>query len=107
MDADEREIINYLHTWGSTFVNAKEIARRAATKRRFNEDPDWAKPVLLRLFEKKLVERDLAGRYRILEESKHKKDHRWVSPDIKEILQEGGVHVEGTGTINIEDDSQE
>lgn len=104
MDADERDITNYLQTWGSTFVNAKEIARRAATKKRFNEDPEWAKPVLLRLTDKKLVERDLAGRYRLMPENKHDKKHRWVSPDIKDILQEGGVHVEGAGTINIEED---
>jgi len=105
MDADEREIIHFLQTWGSTYVNGKEIARRASTKKRFNEDPDWAKPVLLRLVEKNLLESDASGRFRLKAESKHKKDHRWVAPDIKEILQEGGVHVEGTGTVNIEEES--
>jgi hypothetical protein len=104
MDADEREITNYLATWGSTFVNGKEIARRASTKRRFHEDPDWAKPVLLRLAEKGILESDTSGRYRLKAESKHDRVKRWVAPDIKEILNEGGVHVEGAETIHIEED---
>jgi hypothetical protein len=103
MDADEREIVHYLQTWGASFVNAKEIARRASTKRRFAEDPDWAKPVLVRLVEKGLLENDASGRYRLKPENKHGKAHRWVAPDINKILEEGGVHVEGTGTIHIED----
>lgn len=107
MDSDERDIINYLNTWGETFVNGKEIARRACTKKRFNEEPEWAKPVLLRLVEKRMIETDMSGRYRMKPESRHDKAHKWVSPDIKDILKEGGVHVEGSGTINIEDDLPE
>jgi predicted transcriptional regulator len=104
MDADEREIINYLKTWGSTYVNAKEIARRACTKKRFHEEPDWAKPVLLRLVEKGFLESDISGRYRLKPESKHDKTKRWVAPDIKEILEEGGVHVEGSESIRIDEE---
>lgn len=104
MDADEREIINYLQTWGASFVNAKEIARRASTKRRFADEPDWAKPVLVRLLEKGLLEADASGRYRLKPENKHDKAHRWVAPDINKILQEGGVEVEGAGPIHIEEE---
>src|ERR1700727_1203312 len=38
MDADEREVYDFLGTFGESWVNAKEICRRASTKKRFNED---------------------------------------------------------------------
>ena len=43
MDSDEREIFHYLKTWGKDFVGAKEVSRRAGSKKRFYENPDWAK----------------------------------------------------------------
>jgi hypothetical protein len=104
MDADEREIIQYLQTWGTVFVNAKEIARRASTKKRFAQEPDWPRPVLLRLVEQRVLESDPSGRYRLRADETHDKSHRWVAPDINKILQEGGMEVEGAGPIPIEDD---
>jgi hypothetical protein len=104
MDADEREIVHFLQTWGASFVNAKEICRRASTKKRFGEDPDWAKPVLLRLVENGVLESDSSGRFRVKPENKHDKAHRWVSPDINKILEEGGVETGSAGAIHIEDD---
>ena len=89
---------------GSQLCERKEVARRASTKKRFSENPEWAKPVLVRLTEKGVLESDVSGRYRIKPENKHDKKHRWVSPDIKEILKEGGVHVEGTHTIDVDED---
>src|SRR5580698_8982799 len=90
MDADEREVFDYLSTFGEQWVNAKEICRRASTKKRFNEDNNWAKPILHRMKERHAIEGDELGRYRIKPE---KKDHkgRWVSPDIERILRESGV----------------
>lgn len=102
MDADEREIVHFLQSWGSNFVNGKEIARRASTKKRFGEDPDWAKPVLLRLVEKGVLENDASGRYRMRPE-KHDKSKRWVSPDINKILEEGGKDA-GAAPIQIEEE---
>ena len=93
MDADEREIFDYLSTFGEQWVNAKEICRRASTKKRFNEDNNWAKPILHRMKERYIVEGDQMGRYRI---KLIKKGHKgkWVSPDIEKILREGGVEVD-------------
>ena len=65
MDADERDIIHYLSTWGEQFVSAKEICRRAGSKKRANQDPDWALPVLLRMAGRHILETDASGRYRI------------------------------------------
>ena len=65
MDSNEREIYNYLQTWGNEFVSAKEISRRAGTKKRYHDDPDWAKPYLQVMTERGLLERDMVGRFRV------------------------------------------
>jgi hypothetical protein len=94
MDSDEREIYQFLESWGTVFVGAKEIARRATTKKRFYEEPDWAKVVLMRMLEHGLLERDGQGRYRIKPVSTKDKNKRWVAPDIDKILQDCGVETD-------------
>lgn len=94
MDSDERDIFNFLKTWSGQFVNAKEISRRAGSKKRFHENPEWAKVILLRMQDRGIVESDTGGRYRIkpVKKEKHK---RWVSPEIAKLLGEKGVETEG------------
>src|ERR1039457_737302 len=70
MDTDERDIFQFLKTWGAEFTNAKEVARRAASKKKFYDDPDWAKPILMRMEERGILESDIQGRYRIKPVSK-------------------------------------
>ena len=94
MDADEREIFEYLKTFGEEWVNAKEVCRRAAGKRRFAEDNNWARPVLQRLKEQNILEADMAGRYRIKPPPKKGHKGRWVSPDIEKILKDSGVQAD-------------
>lgn len=94
MDADETEIYQFLKSWGGEFVGGKEIARRAGGKRKYNENPDWAKPVLLRMAERGILEASPMGHYRVKPLPKKKHDTRWVSPDIAKILEESGVKVE-------------
>jgi hypothetical protein len=99
MDADERDIFHFLKSWGSGYISAKEICRRAAGKRRFNDEPEWAKPVLLRMEERGILESDASGHFRIkpIRKSKHRdKDEATISADIAKILQESGVKVEQT-----------
>lgn len=90
MDADEREIVDYLKTFGEQWVNAKEICRRAGGRKRFNEDNNWARPLLQRMKELGVVEGDEMGRFRLKQEDKKKKE-RWMAPDIEKILRESGV----------------
>ena len=99
MDCDEREIFHFLKTWGSEFVGAVEIARRAGIKKRFYDEPDWAKPVLMRMADRGILESDSSGRYRIKPISRKDKQKRWVAPDIAKILQESGVEVEDSNDI--------
>jgi hypothetical protein len=94
MDADEREIFEFLKTFGEGWVNAREICRRAGGKRRFSEDNNWAKPILQRMKEKMFLEGDMLGRYRIKPPPKKGNKGRWVSPDIEKILLESGVQAD-------------
>jgi hypothetical protein len=104
MDSDERDIFQFLKTWGTDFTNAKEVARRAASKKKFYDDPDWAKPVLMRMAERGILESDIQGRYRIKPVPRKKRGNKWVAPDIAKILAESGVAVEAEGTGDIAED---
>ena len=103
MDGDEREIFYFLKGRGDEFVNAKEIARRAGGKKRFFDDPEWARLILVRMTERGILEADSLGRYRIKPVGKKGKNKRWVSPDIAKILQESGVEVEGANELGSDD----
>ena len=88
MNADEQEIINYLQTYGAEFVGAAEICRRATTKRRYYEEPDWAKPILMSMKDRGILEVDNQGRYRVKVVHKKRAGKLWVAPDIEKILAE-------------------
>jgi hypothetical protein len=90
MDADEKEVCNYLKACGGQFVSSREIARRASGKWRFREDPNWAAMILLRLVEKGHLESDATGYYRLKRTDPQKKPKKWVSPHIKAILEKSG-----------------
>jgi hypothetical protein len=90
MDADEREICNFLKTFPGEFVSAKDIARRAAGKWRFREDPEWATPVLARLVERHVIEGDSRNYYRLLPSSTQTRKKQWVAPHIKQLLEKSG-----------------
>jgi len=96
MSSDEREIYNYLQTWGGEFINPKEVCRRASTKKRYHEDPDWARPIMMSMVESGLLECDLNGRFRIKVERKKGHKQIWVSPDIEKILSEKGIEIGDT-----------
>ncbi len=95
MDSEEREIYYFLKTRGEEFVSVKEVARRASGKKKFYDNPEWAKPLLVRMQERGVLENNALGQFRIKPVSKKDKGKRWVAPDIAKILQENGVPVEG------------
>jgi len=102
MNADERDICNYLKSWPGQFVYGRDIARRAAGKWRFREDPEWAMPVLAKLVEQGIVESDSTGHYRL--KIKKEKAKKWISPQIKQILDKSSKDF--TGVIELEDPDQ-
>jgi hypothetical protein len=104
MDVDEREIFQFLKTYGAEYVSAREICRRASGRKRYHEDNDWAKPTLQRMVERHILETNAEGQYRV-KPTKKKKQGKWIAPDIAKILEESGVKVgtEGTGDIGTDD----
>lgn len=94
MDTDERDIFQFLKIWGAGFTAPREISRRAGSKRMFHNNPDWAKPILLRMEERGILESDLQGRFRIKPVGKQKSVEPGAAPDVAQILAESGVAVE-------------
>ena len=107
MDSDEREVYDYLKTWGEEWVNAKEVCRRAGGKRRYAEDNNWAKPILQRMKERNLLDGDAVGRYRIKPDPKHSRKPRWISPEMQKILSESGVPFDAERAEAIADEPDE
>jgi hypothetical protein len=95
MDADEKEICDFLKSWPGQFVSPREICKRAGGKWKFREDEKWAIPILLRMVGKSLLEADASGHVRL--QVKQRKDikKQWASPQMKKILDESGAEFEG------------
>jgi len=70
MDAEEKEICDFLKSWPDQFVSHREICRRAGGKWRFRENQNWAMPVLSRMVEKGILESDASGHFRLMPEKK-------------------------------------
>ena len=100
MDADEKAICLYLKGFPGQFVSYGEVSRRAAGKRRYRQDPNWAATLLPRLVEKGILESDSTGHYKLRVVKKSEKQKRWVSPQIRKILEQGGK------TIEIQEDDE-
>jgi len=65
LNADEQVILIFLEQCGEAGASAREICRKASTKDRWKEDERWAMPFISSLKDKKLVETNPAGGYRI------------------------------------------
>ena len=102
MDAEETEICDFLKSFPGQYVSQREICRRAGGKWRFREDPKWAFPILLRMVERRYLESDASGHFRLLTEDKDKKK-RWLSPELKELLERGAAGADGGEIREIED----
>jgi hypothetical protein len=90
LTTEEIEILHFLQSFPREFVSAKEISRRAGTKRRAREEPHWVRPFLTRLLHKELIETDDTGRYRCRQPKTERRKKKWVSPQIAKILQKSG-----------------
>ncbi|HZQ47774.1 MAG TPA: hypothetical protein VFC07_12220 [Verrucomicrobiae bacterium] len=119
LSSDELEILGYIKSWNGKFVSLMDISRSAGGRQRFKETPNWARPLMSRLVDTKLVEVNERGHYRALnvEEEKpavvgddyfpapqepppaaatpspipeFRKRERWISPTIATILDNSG-----------------
>jgi len=90
MDADEKAIVVYLRSYPGQFVSGREICRRAGGKWKFRENPEWAAPVLARMVERSIIESDATAHYRLIKKPDKKGPRKWVSPQIRRILEQSG-----------------
>lgn len=106
MDADERDISLYLKGFPGLFVSFAEISRRAAGKRRYRKEPEWAVNVLTRMVEKGIIESDATRHYRLKMRPKKERPARWVSPQIRTILEKSGKDFDGVFEIEEEEEEK-
>jgi len=106
MELEEQEIITYLKSMRGQFISGREIARRAGGKWRYQADPKWAGPHIAQLLEKRILESDATGHYRLIVKESDRKNpsKKWVSPQLKIILEKS--EKDFTHVI-AEDDSEE
>lgn len=104
MDADERDICLYLKGFPGQYVSFAEISRRAGGKHRYRREPEWAVAVLSRMVEKAIIESDSTGHYRFKARPRKERPTRWVSPQIKNILEKSGKSFEGVFEVDKEDE---
>jgi len=91
VDSDESIICAFLKLYHRQFVSGREICRRAGGRRRYRDEPGWALSVLKRLAEKGVLEADQTGHYRLIPlPEKEQKKRRWVSPQVRKILEQSG-----------------
>ncbi len=91
MDAEEKEIFRYLRAEAGQFIPINLICRHAGGRQKFRDSPDWAKPALLRMLERGIVEVDSVGYYRLCPRPVSDSSTRhWVAPHIVELLRKSG-----------------
>jgi len=104
VDSDEREICAYLKSYPGQWVAGREIARRAAGKHRFREDQNWAAQPLSRLIELSFIESDSLGHYRLKAQQKTQRVKRWISPELKKLLEKTGKDFEQGAQLDAPED---
>lgn len=101
LGSDESCAYQYLRSHGDEFVSEMEVARRADGVRRFKEEPRWAHVALGQLVDKKLVETDGGGRYRIPplhpEGEKEAKPEKFIDPRLRKILERSKRKIDLSG----------
>lgn len=96
MNAEEQEIYDFLKGYRDTFVSVTDISKRFARGRKFEEDRNWARPVLRRMEMDGVLESNPFGEYRILAASASELD-------FKQALKTPGAALADTTIIRIED----
>jgi hypothetical protein len=105
MDSDERDVYHHLKSRPEQFIPANSICRHAGGKHKFRQSPDWAKPALLRMVERGILEVDDTGGYRLKPRPQSDStSKRWVSPQIAAILKKSGRKFDEVIKANDDDD---
>jgi hypothetical protein len=105
MDADEREVYYYVKSRRPQCVSERDIGRHVGGKGRFRYNPEWTKPVLLRMIERGILETGTEGSYRLKAMPKKETAGKcWTSPHIAKILEASGKAFGNVITVEDEDE---
>lgn len=63
LSSDEIEVLEYLKSYNGSFVSMVEICRSAGGRQKFKESPHWAKRLMSRLVDEKMIEVNERGHY--------------------------------------------
>lgn len=99
MNAEEQQIYDLLKKDAETFVSVTEISKKLGRGRKFEEDRNWARPVLRRMEIDGLLESNPFGEYRLASGSAASSS----SVDFKQALKTPGVSLGDTTIIRLED----
>lgn len=75
MSGEEQNVFSYLQNWPTAFISSQEISKRLDRKR-FQKDGDWARPLLHRMADQQLLEKDASGGYKIKEKPQPKLENQ-------------------------------
>jgi predicted transcriptional regulator of viral defense system len=104
MDADERQIYHYLKHRNAEGVAYQEIARRAGGRLRYQYSPQWARPVLMRMTTRDILDRNPQGLYRLKPVPRGEtQGKRWTCPRIAQLLERTGKDFQSVITVDYED----
>jgi len=68
MNQDEKEILDFLRSYGKLYVSVIEVSRRLGNRGgRFNRDKSWARPIMLRMEAEGVIETNNFGEFRIIQ----------------------------------------
>jgi hypothetical protein len=99
MNAEEQEIYEFLKGHPETFVSVTDISKRLGRGRKFEEDRNWARPVLRRMEMDGLLESNPFGEYRLLTRTPASSG----GVDFKQALKTPGAALADTTIIRLGD----
>ncbi len=104
MNSEETQICEFLKKRGNNYVAATDISRFLDSGRRFQQDRNWARPILRRMEVDGIVEANPYGEYRLKDAGTETETETETEPnDFKDALRKPGVSLGDTTIIRIQD----
>ena len=105
MNAEETQIYEFLRKKEGAFVSTTDISKFLDAGRRFQQDRNWARPVLRRMEMDGLLEANPYGEYRVKPQEPQELEApiEAAPADFKEALHMPGASLADTTIIRIQD----
>lgn len=104
MYPEERAILTYLKPI-KDFITHQEIAKAVGGKKRFKQNPHWAKPILLAMVERDLLDMSDLGHFRLKKQEGGRKLVVYMSAAIAHVLETSGREFDLTAFTNEKPDA--